>query len=123
MSLDFEVSRDSVGDEVGLTRTQRQWLKHIRRCNDEQLSYQAYCLREGLGVKGLYAARKQLVAKGVLPSTRGVSAVPPRFAAVRLSQPSASLTLEALLPNGVQVRLGCADVASSVPLIDALARL
>ena len=45
------------------------------------------------------------------------------FAAVRLSQPSASLTLEALLPNHVQVRISCDDATQTSALIVALSRL
>ena len=123
MAMDVEISSDSFRDEQGLTRTQRRWLEHIGKCDEEGLSYQAYCVREGLGVKGLYAARKKLAAKGLLPSKRVVASSPPRFAAVRLSQPAASVSFEALLPNGVQVRLSCADTATAVPFIGALSRL
>ena len=115
--------RSNDGDEVNLTPTQRRWLRHIRRCDEEGLSFQVYCTREGLGVKGMYAARKTLVSKGCLPAKNVASSPPPRFAAVRLSRPNAAVTLEALLPNQVQVRLSCDNASDAARLIESLARL
>ena len=115
-------------DGIGLTPKQRDWLKHIRQCDEEGLTLQAYCTREGLGVKGMYAARKILIVKGRLPVKRAVpapsaAATPPRFAAVRLSQPNAAVTIEALLPNQVQVRVSCHNASAATSLIESLARL
>ena len=51
---------ESGRDELGLTPAQRAWREHIWRCEEEGLTYKAYCQREGLKVGGLYAARKVL---------------------------------------------------------------
>ena len=117
------MERGGSENEVGLTTKQRAWLAHIERCASEGSSFQKYCEREGLNVKRLYAARRVLIEKGCLPGKATTVGEPPRFAAGRLSQPSASLTLEALLPNHVQVRISCDDATQTSALIVALSRL
>ena len=117
---DVEVA---VANEARLTTKQGGWLEHIRRCESQGLSFPKYCEREGLNVNQLYAARRVLIDKGCLPGKEPTVCEAPRFAAVRLSQPNASLTLEVLLPNHVQVRISCDDAAQTCAVIVALSQL
>jgi hypothetical protein len=119
-----DAATNSYRDEDGLTPTQRTWLEHIERCEAESVSFKSYCAREGLSSASLYDARKTLRRKGVLSSTAlKAAAAPPRFAAVRLSQPSAGVATEVLLPNGVQLRVSCTSVADVDALIGSLSKL
>jgi hypothetical protein len=114
-----DVNRDG---QDGLTKGQQVWLEHIQRCEAQSLLFSKYCAREGLSAKALYAVRKVLQAKGALPG-RPTKDEPPRFAPVRLSQPSATLSSDILLPSGVQMRVSCRDVEQVAQLAAALARL
>jgi hypothetical protein len=110
-------------DDSGLTPAQRAWRDHIRRCEEEGLTYKAYCQREGLKVGGLYAARKVLRGAdsgGAVPTP---PTSPPRFAAVRLAHADAPGTVEVLLTNGVQLRVSLASVEAIGRLVQELGRL
>ena len=50
-----------------LTESQRFWLRHLRACEATGQTSVDYAKAHGLKVKALYAARKALVEKGVLP--------------------------------------------------------
>lgn len=110
-------------DEAGLTPAQREWLGHIRRCEEEGLTYKAYCQREGLQVGGLYAARKVLRGFGCAPAQPAPSISPPRFAAVRLAHAPVAGTLEVMLANGVQMRVSLSSIEDIARLVQDLSRL
>lgn len=115
---------ESYRDEAGLTPAQRTWLEHIRQSEAEGLSFKQYCSREGLAVQSLYTARKALRNKGMLSAPdASPAASPPRFAAVRLAQPSSPVTADALLPNGVQLRVSCETGEQLTALVNTLAKL
>ena len=134
-------ARESWRDEAGLTPAQRTWLEHIRQCDEEGLTYKAYCEREGLEVGGLYSARRKLLKRGRMasaagasprppragaspwPPRAGASPWPPRFAAVRLAQPDVAGTVEVMLPNGVQMRATLHDADGLVRLVQGLGQL
>ena len=105
-----------------LTAGQRIWLEHIRRCEKQGLKFSAYCAREGLSTTALYAVRKVLRAKGAIADVPSACSAP-RFASVQLSHAAASLTLEALLPNNVQVRVSGSDASQLSAVLSTLARL
>lgn len=50
-----------------LTERQRFWLRHLRACKVSGQTSIDYAKAHGLKVKSLYAARKALAEKGVLP--------------------------------------------------------
>ncbi len=117
---DEEPTRSSGRDEAGLTPAQRTWLEHMNQCEEEGLTYKAYCRREGVKVGGLYAARKVLRA-GVSAETP--SASPPRFAAVRLAHEPSGRTAQLVLPNGVQLHVTLQGVDDVVQLVQSLLHL
>jgi len=78
-----------------LTDRQQFWLKHIRACEETGQSMKAYALSQGLEVKDLYAWKKMLVKKGVLPRTL-------RFQRARIT-PVMESHWQVQLPNGVAV--------------------
>ena len=88
--------------------------------DESGLSYKTYCQREGLKVGALYAARKVLRRCG---SRREPSTSPPRFAAVRLAQPTPVGSAHVILPNGVQMAVSVSDIDDLARLVQALARL
>ncbi len=110
-------------DESGLTPAQRTWLEHMRQCEDEGLTYKAYCQREGLKVGGLYAARKVLRGMELVEAASESSTSPPRFAAVRLSHGEEAGTVEVLLPNGVRMRVSFTRVDDLTRMVQDLSRL
>ena len=125
MVVKEDVARSGGGgrDETGLTPAQRAWLGHIRRCEEEGLTYKAYCQREGLKVGGLYAARKVLRGFGCAPAQPAPSTSPPRFAAVRLAHAPVVGTLEVMVANGVQMRVSLSSVEDIARLVQDLSRL
>ena len=80
-----------------LTERQQYWLKHLRACEAAGQGMKAYALCEGLDVKALYAWKKTLVKKGVLPRTR-----PSRFQRAQLA-PVMESRWQVQLPNGLSV--------------------
>lgn len=110
-------------DEAGLTPAQRTWLAHIRRCEDEGLTYKAYCQREGLKVGGLYAARKVLRGHDRSGGEPEAATSPPRFAAVRLSQAPAANTVEVMLASGTALRVSLSSVDEVVELVQRLGQM
>ena len=110
-------------DESGLTPAQRSWREHIQRCEDEGLTYKAYCQREGLKVGGLYAARKVLRGNLRAEPSPSPSTSPPRLSAVRLAHAEVAGTVEVLLANGVQLRVSLSSVEDVTRLVQSLGRL
>ncbi len=81
--------------EISLTERQRHWLEHLRACDASGKGIAGYAASHGLDAKAMYAGKKVLVKKGVLPRTR-----PSRFqrAAVKvlyMAAPGASSCLMA----------------------------
>lgn len=81
-----------------LTRTQQGWLKQIRACEASGKTLRAYAQERGLEVQTLYAWKKTLVKKGVLPRTR-----PARFQRVQVLAAPGGGDWRIQLPNGVTV--------------------
>ena len=84
--------------EISLTEKQRHWLEHLRACEASSQGIAAYASEQGLDVKAMYAGKKVLVNKGVLPRTR-----PSRFQRVQVKVPVAGATWRIQLPNGLSV--------------------
>jgi len=84
--------------EITLTENQRHWLEHLRACEASGKGIAAYASEHGLDVKAMYAGKKVLVKKDILPRTRRS-----RFQRVQVKTPVAGATWRIQLPNGLSV--------------------
>ena len=81
-----------------MTDRQRYWLEHIQACEASGKSMVEYATSQDIAVQDMYAGKKTLVEKGVLPATR-----PTRFQRVQVMEAAASNQWRIGLPNGVSV--------------------
>ncbi len=84
--------------EISLTEKQRHWLEHLQACKASGQGIAAYAADQGLDARALYAGKKVLVKKGVLPRTRQS-----RFQRVQVQGSVADNAWRIQLPNGVSV--------------------
>ena len=84
--------------EISLTENQRHWLEHLQACEASGKGIAAYASEHGLDVKSMYAGKKVLVQKGVLPRTRRN-----RFQRVQVQGPVADSAWRIQLPNGLSI--------------------
>ena len=84
--------------EISLTERQRHWLEHLRACEALGKGIAGYAAAHGLDVKAMYAGKKVLVKKGVLPRTR-----PSRFQRAAVKGPVHGSAWRIQLPNGLSV--------------------
>ena len=84
--------------EITLTEHQRCWLKHLRACEASGKGIAAYAREHGLDAKAMYAGKKVLVKKGILPRTR-----PSRFQRAEVKDPVHGNAWRIQLPNGLSV--------------------
>ena len=84
--------------EITLTERQRHWLEHLRACDASGKGIAGYAAAHGLDVKAMYAGKKVLVKKGVLPRTR-----PSRFQRAAVKGPVHGSAWRIQLPNGLSV--------------------
>lgn len=76
-----------------LTAREQAYFEHRDQAKEQGLTLTAYCQKVGLNVRRLYAARRALVEKGVVPRTlapRTQQGRPSQFVAVHLAAPVAS---------------------------------
>jgi len=81
-----------------LTERQRYWLEQVRACAASGKTVAEYAAEQGISAQALYAGKKLLVRKGVLPRTR-----PLRFQRVRVAGMPAGTEWRIQLPNGLSV--------------------
>ena len=81
-----------------LTERQRYWLEHIQACEASGKSIVEYAATQGIAARAMYAGKKALVQKGVLPKTQTA-----RFQRVQVMEAAASSQWRIGLPNGVSV--------------------
>ena len=81
-----------------LTDRQRYWLEHVQACEASGKSMVEYAASQDIAVRDMYAGKKILVKKGVLPGTRAV-----RFQRVQVMEATVSNQWRIGLPNGVSV--------------------
>jgi hypothetical protein len=86
------------GQETLLTDRQRYWLEHIHACDASGKTVAEYAMARGIEAKAMYAGKKMLVKRGVLPRTR-----PRRFQRAQVFDPVVSSEWRIQLPNGVSV--------------------
>ena len=84
--------------EISLTERQRNWLEHLRACEASGKGIAGYAAAHGLDAKAMYAGKKVLVKKGVLPRTR-----PSRFQRAEVKNPVHCSAWRIQLPNGLSV--------------------
>ena len=102
-----------------LTERQRYWLKHLQACQQSGQTMADYAAAHGLTARALYAGKKILVKKGVLPATQ-----PARFQRVQVLEAPVSSPWRVQLPNGVSVAFaGAVDAGSLATVLGAAAAL
>ncbi len=102
-----------------LTERQRYWLEKLQACESEGKSLSSYAAEQGFHVGAIYAAKKTLMRKGVLPQTPSV-----RFQRVQTQAMNISSEWCVRFPNGVSVEFsGAADAGSLSTILSTVARL
>jgi hypothetical protein len=81
-----------------LTERQRYWLEQVQACEASGKTVAEYALGQGIDVKAMYAGKKTLVKKGVLPRTRA-----PRFQRAEVVGPVVGGEWHIQFPNGLSV--------------------
>jgi hypothetical protein len=84
--------------ETTLTERQRYWLEQVEACEASGKTIAEYAMDHGIEAKTMYAGKKALVKKGVLPRTN-----PPRFQRAQLVAPVVASECQIQLPNGILV--------------------
>ena len=98
--------------EQALTERQRYWLEHIRACAASGKSVTAYAAEHGFHVGAMYAGKKALVRKGVLPRTQHS-----QFQRVQTVAMTADNKWRIQLPNGVSVDFSGAVESGSLSTV------
>ena len=109
----------SVAEEAALTERQRYWLEHVQACEASGKTIAEYAAEHSLAAQAMYAGKKILVRKGVLPPTR-----PARFQRAHMMRPIVSSEWRIHLPNGVSVAFsGSVDAATLTTVLTTAATL
>ena len=104
--------------EMNLTERQQYWLEHILACEDSGKSVTTYAAEHGFHVGAMYAGKKMLVRKGVLPRTRHS-----RFQRVQTAV-TVDNRWRIQLPNGVSVDFsGTVDAGTLSTVLTTAAHL
>jgi len=99
-------------EEKELTDHQRYWLEHLRACEASGKSMTAYAAELGVKVHAMYASKKKLVEKGLLPRTR-----PVRFQRAQVIDMGGGGEWRIQLPNGVSVGFAGSVEASTLATV------
>ena len=102
----------SIAVEDTLTYRQRYWLEHVQACEASGKTIAEYAKAKGLDAKAMYAGKKALVRKGVLPRTRAV-----RFQRARVASGPLGGEWRIQLPNGVSVAFAGPVDANALSLV------
>ena len=109
----------SVAEEDALTERQRYWLEHVQACEASGKTIAEYAAEHSLAAQAMYAGKKILIRKGVLPPTR-----PARFQRAQVVAPVVSSEWRIHLPNGVSVAFsGSVDTATLATVLNTAATL
>ena len=102
-----------------LTERQRFWLEHIQACKQSGKTIAEYAAEHGFTARAMYAGKKILVKKGVLPAEPAA-----RFQQVRVIEAPVSNQWRIGLPNGVSVAFtGEVDARSLTTVLSSAAAL
>ena len=104
-----------MSEVAGATLTERQhyWLEQVRACQASGKTVAEYAVEQGFSAQAMYAGKKLLVRKGVLPRTR-----PLRFQRVQIAGVPVGNEWRIQLPNGVTV--SCSGTVDAVSLATVL---
>lgn len=104
---------------IALTGRQRYWLDHVQACAASGKTIAEYAADQGLSAPTMYAGKKMLVKKGVLPATRPVG-----FQRAQVVGPVVSSEWRIQLPNGISVAFsGAVDVGTLTTVLNTAAAL
>lgn len=103
-----------MSEVAGATLTERQhyWLEQVRACEASGKTLAEYAAGQGFSAQAMYAGKKLLVRKGVLPRTR-----PLRFQRVQIAGVPVGNEWRIQLPNGVTVSCSEAVDAGSLATV------
>ena len=102
-----------------LTERQHYWLEQVRDCEASGKTVAEYAAEQGFSAQAMYAGKKLLVRKGVLPRTR-----PLRFQRVQIAGVPVGNEWRIQLPNGVTVSCsGAVDAGSLATVLTTAAAL
>jgi len=102
-----------------LTERQRYWLKQIQTCEASGKTIAEYAAKHGLVAQAMYAGKKMLVKKGVLPRTRAA-----RFQRAQVVAPVIGSEWRIQFPNGVSVAFsGAVDAGTLATVLSTAASL
>jgi hypothetical protein len=104
----------SNAEEPTLTDRQQYWLEQVNACEASGKTVAEYAAGQGLSAQAMYAGKKLLVRKGVLPRAR-----PPRFQRLQVAGVAVGNQWRIQLPNGVSVF--CSGVVDAGTLATVLA--
>jgi hypothetical protein len=110
-----------MSEAAGATLTERQhyWLEQVRACEASGKTVAEYAAEQGFSAQAMYAGKKLLVRKGVLPRTR-----PLRFQRVQIAGVPVGNEWRIQLPNGVTVSCsGAVDAGSLATVLTTAAAL
>ena len=106
-------------ESTTLTERQRYWLEQVRACDASGKTVAEYAAEQGFSAQALYAGKKLLVRKGVLPRTR-----PLRLQRVQIAGAPVGNEWRIQLPNGVTVSCsGAVDAGSLTTVLSTAAAL
>lgn len=104
---------------TALTERQRYWLEHVQACEASGKSIAEYAAEHNFAAQAMYAGKKILIRKGVLPPTR-----PARFQRAQVARPVVGSEWRIHLPNGVSVAFsGSVDAATLTTVLNTAATL
>lgn len=106
-----------MGASEGRTLTKRQhyWLEHVRACEASGKSIANYAARHGIAAQTMYAGKRMLIKKGILPS-------PARFQRAQVVDVAAGGEWRIQLPNGVSVAFsGAVDARALTAVLSSAA--
>jgi len=107
------------GKSKPLTKRQQYWLDRIQEWKASGLSISAYSRTQGFTAQAMYAGKKVLVKKGVLPRSQK-----PRFQRVAITSKVTDNAWCIQLPNGLSVSFnGAANAAELTTVLSAAATI
>jgi len=105
---------------AALTERQRYWLEQVQTCEASGKSITEYASDQGFDAGAMYAGKKALVKKGVLPPRTRRN----RFHRAQVVGPVAGSEWRVQLPNGVTVAFaGAVDAGTLTTVLSAAAAL
>lgn len=105
---------------TALTERQRYWLEQVQACEAAGKTIAEYAADQGFDARAMYAGKKVLVKKGVLPRAHSTG-----FQRVRIAAgPVAGSEWRIQLPNGVSVAFsGSVDAGILTTVLNTAAAL